>query len=495
VLGIGTPLEFPIQISQGGTGATDPADALAALGGISQNDFPQTALETAAGVTTVNTQYNNNPYDIRRYAGWNGNGVADDSAAWISLAAVVAKGGSGMIPPGPSYVANQVIFNVPPGASGVVYGYGVQLYTNNSPFTSSSTGNAIDGLQFTGGGNSDALRVLGITYYQIDALATNGFNIQNGSSITLEDCAVIVSSTLAANGGFSCFRNAPTGSGLNLWNKFINCDIRQITGNSLTWASYGILCGGIANATTIRDCRIGNTNQCIGISNLGSGSQLPNAVIIDSNHFEGAGTGIEVTGNNVALTQITGLRVTNNRAESLSGDFLLFYNLASDSLDVPTFLSGNYFISSIAGYIGQGSGPTISYTSLDFGLVPNYEAAGITTASPFVVTTQAFGGSSASHDAVQAVIQSAGGGVSVFNTTTQYATMFYAGGGAGGFNLPQGGGYQVSSTQVVGVQQTTGVASATLVANSGTALNSASTLDGYTLGQVVRALRLHGLLA
>ena len=45
------------------------------------------------------------------------------------------------------------------------------------------------------------------------------------------------------------------------------------------------------------------------------------------------------------------------------------------------------------------------------------------------------------------------------------------------------------------VQPTTGVAGATFTANSGTAVNDASTFDGYTIGQVVKALRNIGWLA
>lgn len=45
------------------------------------------------------------------------------------------------------------------------------------------------------------------------------------------------------------------------------------------------------------------------------------------------------------------------------------------------------------------------------------------------------------------------------------------------------------------VQPTTGVAGATLVSNGGTALTSTDTFDGYTLQQVVKALRNEGLLA
>lgn len=45
------------------------------------------------------------------------------------------------------------------------------------------------------------------------------------------------------------------------------------------------------------------------------------------------------------------------------------------------------------------------------------------------------------------------------------------------------------------VQPTTGVGSATFVAGTGTNVNDDSTFDGYTIQQVVKALRNEGLLA
>lgn len=45
------------------------------------------------------------------------------------------------------------------------------------------------------------------------------------------------------------------------------------------------------------------------------------------------------------------------------------------------------------------------------------------------------------------------------------------------------------------IQQTTGITGAAMTANAGTAVNDASTFAGYTIGQVVAALRLYGLLA
>lgn len=44
-------------------------------------------------------------------------------------------------------------------------------------------------------------------------------------------------------------------------------------------------------------------------------------------------------------------------------------------------------------------------------------------------------------------------------------------------------------------RETTAVTPATFVANTGTAVNDASTFDGYTIAQIVRALRNLGILA
>jgi len=44
-------------------------------------------------------------------------------------------------------------------------------------------------------------------------------------------------------------------------------------------------------------------------------------------------------------------------------------------------------------------------------------------------------------------------------------------------------------------QQTTAVGGASFTQNSGTAVNDASTFDGYTIGQIVKALRNLGIVA
>jgi hypothetical protein len=69
-------------------------------------------------------------------------------------------------------------------------------------------------------------------------------------------------------------------------------------------------------------------------------------------------------------------------------------------------------------------------------------------------------------------------------------------------NTTTGSKIATATTQKLGfwnatpiVQPTTGVSSATFVANAGTTVNDASTFDGYTVAQVVKALRNTGLLA
>jgi len=74
------------------------------------------------------------------------------------------------------------------------------------------------------------------------------------------------------------------------------------------------------------------------------------------------------------------------------------------------------------------------------------------------------------------------------DTFTMYAADITAGNAAAHFRTENGGVIKL-------YQETTGVAAATFAANTGTAVNDASTFDGYTLNQVVKALRNLGILA
>jgi len=70
------------------------------------------------------------------------------------------------------------------------------------------------------------------------------------------------------------------------------------------------------------------------------------------------------------------------------------------------------------------------------------------------------------------------------------------------FNTTTGTKIGTGTTQKIGfwnatpiVQPTTGIAAATFTANTSGIANDTATFDGYTIGQVVKALRNAGLLA
>jgi len=84
------------------------------------------------------------------------------------------------------------------------------------------------------------------------------------------------------------------------------------------------------------------------------------------------------------------------------------------------------------------------------------------------------------------------GGVNVVGANTYAANNVTA----SGMTVPHSAAMKLGffgATPII--QPTTGVAGATFVENSGTPINTASTFDGYTIAQVVKALRNLGLLA
>lgn len=102
-----------------------------------------------------------------------------------------------------------------------------------------------------------------------------------------------------------------------------------------------------------------------------------------------------------------------------------------------------------------------------------------------------------------------GTGTVAFNTAGGGASCFVVGAGltlVDGFNAilgsTTGTKWGTATTQKQGwwnatpvVQPTTAIVGAAITANAGTAVNDASTFAGYTIGQVVAALRLIGILA
>jgi len=312
------------------------------------------AQESAAGVTPTNTQYL--PGDVRRY-GAVMNGSTDDAAAWKSLALVMAQGVDGYAPPLASMIKSQVTISVPGSSPISFFGYGCTIKTTG----------AISALEVTGGGSLGRLSVYGLTHDNTtDGLASFGFLGYNCNHCNFIDCNIIIPSTIHSSGSYSgvCFQ---TNSGAyGFWNSVVRLMTRQASGSSTYYAPFGVLLSGACNATWIRDCTLTSVSYGVGMYNT-STSAIANAVVIDGCAFEGCVNGILVYGGEQSGSSVTlsGLRVTNNRAESLTAGFMLYDYLGAESAN-PTFLAGNFIESTALPYLSQNNGGLeVSVNSFD----------------------------------------------------------------------------------------------------------------------------------
>jgi hypothetical protein len=390
----------------------------------------RTQSEIAAGVTPVNLTYRGYPFhDIRRYGyvgNWNqtANTGVDDTAAWKQLALVVGAGGSGYVPPSSTLITAQVTF--PPSApETALTGYGCNVYTKN----------AIDALRinsFSGTG----MTVKGFTVYQTDSVATSGFNLQ-GLHSEIEDCTVFISSAIAPSGAYApCLISSsnPTNPALlPLWNSVTRFKVQQIGGGNLaTYAPFGVLIEGECNVVRIERSDFQNVNYGVGIYNVAGAAALASNVSIDRCSFDGIEDfAVVVNGQNIASSNINGLTVSRSYFESCGGAYL-FQGLSIDSY-VPTFLSGNFYSSSVGSYISQTNVASLQVTvnTWEPSVVPNFGSGNgamtdMTNAASFNFTN--IGGT----DVIVAGAQSTGAGIAL--QTAQGAALaslrYRAGGGA-----------------------------------------------------------------
>lgn len=431
---------------------------------------PQSQAEAAAGVTPTNLQYNANPHDVRRY-GAVMDGTTDDAAALAQLALVMGAGGNGYLPPLPMMIKSQVTFGGASAPSRVsLFGYGCTIFTTN----------AIDAIRTTSFTSIGGISFYGLTVVQTDGVATGGFNAFGSLNCYFIDCNVLISSTISSSAGYFCFAaqqsnpaDAATGA---LWNYFVRCKTRQASGAPSHYAPFGIYITGQSNANFVLNCTFTSVNYSVALYNiLGSVNPhaLPNAILIDGNAFEGGVQAVIVNGQNDATSQITGLRITNNRAESLTGGFLLLQGLGAQSTSVPTWLSGNYYVSSTVAYITQSNVAALQVTvnTWEPSLTPAY--AGTTKlvqAGPY-----SFQSTVNTDDVVKALAQSVDSGFGLYNSsgTLLSGRRLRSGGGVYDQN-PTG----VDLRGVDGISRTQGVQRKTF---TGSATFSASTTVAVTI--------------
>lgn len=453
--------------------------------------YPRSADEIAAAVTPVNYLYGTSPHDIRRY-GAVMDGTTDDSAAWAQLALVIGQGGSGYVPPLPTMIKTGVTIIAPAFQRVKLEGYGSTIFTMNAIYPITVTGGFMGGLSIMGFECSNTvLSGAGPSLECISAI--NFLGCQNCYAI---DCWLNQSSTNLPSSGYSLVIMQPSNPADDntgaFWNKVIRCGTRQATGTPANYAKFGVLLVGACNDSEIAQCNFVAVNTGVGLLNQTAGGAtgtLANAVNIHHNAFEGVGTCWSVNAQNVAGKQITGLVVADNRAESVTTQFGLLQGLAIDSA-VPTQLARNYLLPSVAAYITQSNVAALQVTvnTDDPSLTPGW-LTGVNTSKrsrgPFVFYNDASTGGN--YDAIHAIVQTSGGGISLFNSAgTEVGALNYNG---------TNSELVIAGTRVVGPQivgygtPTGGSKQVSFAAGSITLPNLAA-----AVAQLIIDLKAHGLL-
>jgi len=379
----GTVIKMVLQTSTGGTITGGTVDNLPGINDPnSLSLYTQSAQEISAGVTPTSTQY---PVgDLRRY-GAVMDGTTDDAAAWAKLALVMNQGVSGYCPPLPTMIKSNIVINAPYYKKIQLNGYGCTVYTTGAIYglTIGSVG--------TVGGFMGGFQIQGFTHNNTtDSLCLGFINILGAQNIYVIDCWSYISGSAASSASYALVTMQPTTPGNDntaaYWNKVIRCGTRQTTGNPLYYAPAAVSILGACNAPEITQCNFSSVNYAIQIANqVGGTGTVANAVYIHHNAFEGGLTGISINGNSVASTSCTGLRVTDNRAESLTNGFILFQNLTLDAACAPVLIN-NYLNQSVNGYITQSNNSVaLTFNTSDYTTNPTFS-------TPVVVASTVTGG-------------------------------------------------------------------------------------------------------
>ena len=351
------------------------------------------------------------------------------------------------------------------------------LYTNSTSNNNTALGYAALSA-VTAGDN------LAVGYFAGYGITTGTFNIAIGN-LSLQ-----TNSTSATNNtiiGHAAFRygtgnnNTAIGyaAGFNSLNTGSNNTFLGFqTGYSNTTGSTGVFVGGSAG----QDVTTGTSNTLLGY-NTGRGitTGLGNTIL-------GANVTAlpAATTNNIILSQGDGtIRFRYNPGASSGGIFQFISEATTNqtaSVEVPMFI-----VKGVSTTLATGALTTQRFTYLPAQTISFLGASTVTNAYGLYVEKPTAG-------------------------TNAVITNSYAAGFAGNvkindtfnlvFDTSTGTKIATATTQKLGfwnvtpiVQPATGGASATFLANAGTAVNDASTFDGYTMGQVVKALRNTGLLA
>ncbi len=405
--------------------------------------YKQTAAEIAAGVTP--TSYAYGPGDVRRYGG-DPIGIADSTTALLAMIAQHQAGGAVPTLCAGTFLCNQALTFAYQGWKLV----GTSWDTCQIKFTS--------------------------------ALASG--IVINASYGTLRD--IYINGNGKLNYGITCWKAEEC--------DIYNCSAQNCLLDGLTFNTNYSTPTGFNDFCTVNK-GLYNTNGRCGISipakqNDNNGIQLIN-VNASGNASHGIllkGLGNQVIGGNIESNGGYGIMISDNTdAGNFTQNCLVWFPWVESNAMGGVHGGGNS-LNNIIMLGSQTQGYTLTGSSNDMFL------AASNNSGPQIN----FGDGT---DFISLLLSNTAGGapraaVVIPGGSDPSIPLKIAGVGVGGLQLAPFTGNYLGFYSATPIQQPTyGISAATFVANAGTTVNTSSTFDGYTLAQVVKALRSIGLLA
>ncbi len=296
-------------------------------------------------------------------------GATDSSVAvQNAIDSVQILGGSVIFPPGRYLFESQVTIDRTYASSGsnfvgernlIISGYGAEIRTDGS----------ITAFDVQGGWSPNHnCTIEGFTiYHRGNTQAVGGIRMIGAGLVTCREVSVVVSNSLPAGYGAFMFENtdpADPDTGC-FWCLIDQCTIRPWSGAE-GYCDYGVKAIGAANALTLRNNTFGGSDIHVLLGPHAGETNSPNSVNIDGNFFEGptSARGIRLFSDD-PLYHVSGCRITNNRFESITTAVLI--EGTGTTVQLPTYMSGNYADTSVTNYVVNTS--NIPIVVLDFDIV------------------------------------------------------------------------------------------------------------------------------
>lgn len=289
--------------------------------GASFHDLPQTSGVWAVGirqimadlVTAAATTLDNAIYDTS--FGVVADGVTDDSAAENAfLAALTARGGVGIMKPGPRLFGSQVFIDRYQPNSVVLIGYGVKIKTTHA-------GSAF---QVKNGYDFYATEICGLNVEETaNATSLAAFEQMATRNMFWRDCYCNSNGDVmsASYTGFWLHNLTPADNNSGcFWSYFPGSGVRR-TGTA--FLNSGVKLQGAANATYFEGMKLTGVADAIKIIPEVGEAYLSNGIFVTGASIEGTtGHAVRIVGSATALRCPGGIVIANSRFESIAGSVL-----------------------------------------------------------------------------------------------------------------------------------------------------------------------------